>query len=147
MNYQTFIVGRVGSDHVAVDVLGYEKAGSSHPFESNWLRAEVSVSAGGWQGKIPKAFFTTQEVQHFRLALEKLLKEPKGTAELNPMEHNLILKLSGDGQGNLEVSGVAFDNPGGFNALAFNWLLDQSCLPELIRQLKELEKTFPILNK
>lgn len=147
MNFQTFIVGRVGADHVAVDVLGYERAASSDPFESNWLRAEISVSAGQWHGKIAKAFFTTHEIQHFRVELEKLAKGSIPFAELNPMEHNLILKLSGDGQGNLEVSGVAFDNPGGFNALAFNWVLDTSCLPELVRQLKELEKTFPIIVK
>jgi hypothetical protein len=59
------------------------------------------------------------------------------------LEGQLKLQLIGDRSGHIAVRGKARDKVGTGNQLEFEFQIDQSCLPELIRELKSIEKQFP----
>ena len=143
MNTKSILIGLAAGDHLAVDVMGYEYEKAGDRQDLNWLKSDLAVQAGTWSGKVRKAFFTTTELRRFREDVEALVRTKKGEARLEPMEPYVALKLSGDGTGVLEVSGVAFDSVGGVNALAFNWTEDIASAEDLVRQLKIVEKAFP----
>ena len=145
-NNFAFTVGSRASDYVTIEVLGYDDAKADDKVRANWLRAAVVVSAGAWSGRLVQVAFTTREFMHFKEQVQALIKHGKGQASFEPMESYLILRLSADGTGRLEISGVAFDRPDGHNALAFNWGEDSALLKPLLERLKDIEHAFPVVK-
>ena len=143
MPNKSFVIGVLEGNHVAVTVFGYESPQAVEAADANWLSAEIAVSAGAWNGRIRNAYFTTAEIADFRDQAERLASGKELEANLEPMEPYLILKLATEASGKLQVSGVAFDQPDGVNAVAFNWLADFKQLKALAKQLDEIEKAFP----
>ena len=84
-----------------------------------------------------------EEFARFREELEAL--QGPGHPSFESMESWLELKLERDGLGHVTVSGEANDNPGWGNRVIFKLPdLDQTDLPELIRQLRRVESAFPV---
>jgi hypothetical protein len=142
MPNKTFVIGALEGNYVALKIFGYEHPQGSESTEVNWLAAELSVSAGGWGGRVRDASLTTGEVRDFRMQVEELVAGKRDEAHLEPIEPHLVLKLAAEGD-KVEVSGVAFDRPHGVNAIAFNWIIDQKHLKSLVKQLHEVEGEFP----
>ena len=143
MQPHAFIVGAVTGDHVIIEIFDYENKSAQDKVQANLLKAAFSVSAGSWGGSHKHVAFSTGEIRDFREQLEKVVKDTNNQARFEPLESYLILKITGDAQGHIEVSGVAFDRPEGLNAIAFNWPLEVSALRPLVEQLKNIEKVFP----
>jgi hypothetical protein len=144
MPYKSFVIGALEGDHVAVKVFGYEYPEIQEDAEaSNWLCAEISVSAGVWGGRVRDAYISTRELAALREQVQRLASGDSQEANFEPMEPHLILKLATEGHGKIEVSGVAFDEPEGVNAIAFNWLMDPKQLKSLLHQLREIEGDYP----
>ena len=143
MPNKSFTVGALASNHVSVKVFGYEVPQDSAASERNWLCAELSVSAGAWSGRVREAYVTASEVREFREQVEELMAGKRAEAQLEPMEPHLVLKLAAEANGRVEVSGVAFDEPEGVNAIAFNWEIDLKDLKNLSRQLRDIEGAWP----
>jgi hypothetical protein len=143
MPNRTFVVGALEGNHVAITIFGYENPQAVDAADANWLSAEIAVSAGGWSGRVRNAYFSTAEIAEFRDQVDRLAGGRQSEANLEPMEPHLILKLASEASGKLQVSGVAFDQPDGVNALAFNWLADFRQLKALSKQLADIEKAYP----
>jgi hypothetical protein len=143
MSNKSFVIGALEGNYVAIKIFGYEHPQSAEHSEANWLSAELRVAAGVWGGRVRDASLTTSEVRDFRLQVEELAEEKRDEAHLEPIEPHLVLKLASEGDGRVEVSGVAFDQPQGVNAIAFNWIMDHKALQALARQLREVEEEFP----
>jgi hypothetical protein len=115
--------------------------------DGNWLSARISVSAGAWAGSFD-AHLRAEEFQAFRQQCERLYQALRGTAVFHPMEPWLQLTLTGDAKGHIELAGEATDHVGWGNRLIFNFLeLDQSFLPPLVAQLREVEENFPVVGR
>jgi hypothetical protein len=143
MPSKSFVIGALEGNYVAVKVFGYEAPKADEAKDANWLCAEISVSAGAWSGRVRDAFVTTAEIARFRDQLEILIQGKSKEAHFEPMEPHLILKISAEPGGKVQVSGVAFDEPEGVNALAFNWLADPKQLKNVVKQISEIESEFP----
>jgi hypothetical protein len=143
MPNKSFVIGALEGNHVAIKIFGYEHPQAAEHSEANWLSAELNVWAGVWGGKVRDASLTTSEVRDFRLQVEELAAGKRDEAHLEPIEPHLVLKLASEGDGRVEVSGVAFDQPQGVNAIAFNWIMEHKLLKVLARQLHEVEDEYP----
>ncbi len=114
--------------------------------DGNWLSSRITVSAGVWAGSFD-AHLRAEEFAAFRQQCERLYEALRGTAVFHPLEPWLLLTLTGDAKGHIELAGEAIDHVGWGNQLSFKYLeLDQSFLPPLIAQLREVEKNFPVVG-
>jgi hypothetical protein len=66
-----------------------------------------------------------------------------GVAEFSTLDRSLSLSVRGNKLGQVEVQGEAIDLPGTGNTLAFHFAIDQSYLPETLRQLDAIVNGAP----
>ncbi len=139
----SFSIGSSQVEGVLVTVHSYELDITGEYFDDNWVEVEVSVSTGAFSGHF-KAAFLTEDFVRFHAAVQSLFETQKGEAIFSTLEDQLWLKVIGNGRGNIEVNGVAFDNAGVENELRFRFELDQTYLSETIRGLNDVITAFPI---
>ncbi len=140
------VVAFGGTDHARLEihVAGYERTQTvGEYFDDNWLLVRVSVSAGGFRGTYD-ATFQVAELCSLRDELVKLHSTLQGSATLQTMEGQLLLRFQGNGLGKIKLYGEAVDQPGTGNRLIFNLSLDQTQLADSLHDLNEAIETFPI---
>ncbi len=103
----------------------------------DWFEYSVKVNAGSFVASI-NAFMQTSDFVAFRTQLIRLNKTLKGEAILLPREEQFTLKLKGNGMGQIEVSGEAFEVASYGNCLNFEFGLDQTYLAECIDSLDSI---------
>jgi hypothetical protein len=130
-------------ERVEIDVRRYERAPTGEYFDDNWLSVRVAVAAGGFRGSFDAAF-QAAELVAFRDQLAALYETLRGRAELRTMEEQLSLDCVGNGQGAIEVRGVALDQPGIGNRLGFTLALDQTQIGASLKQLEAILREFPV---
>ncbi len=139
------LIGPKSGDHVSIEVLRRERAGESDYWDGNWLETIVEVRAGAWAGKFP-AHLRSDEFQAFRQEVARLYDRLEGTAEFSPIEPWLMVRLVGNGRGGIAVEGEACDKIGTGNTLQFRGEIDQTYLPQLLKELDEVLRTFPVVG-
>jgi hypothetical protein len=139
----TFSIGRTARERIEVEVLAYERARSGEYHDDNWLRVNVSISAGAFSGRFHAAFLT-DELVRFRDQIQTLYRTLQGEASFRTLEEQLSLRLTGNGRGEIGVRGVAVDIPGTGNRLEFELMLDQSYLQSTLGSLNEVIDQFPV---
>lgn len=113
------LIGSQCGDRVSITI-------SSQGFES-WHSAEIEIHCDGWVGHI-RGSFMAGELGRFAHEVRKLYKSLAGTAELHPIEPNLILTLKGDGKGHVEVTGTGTNHFESGTSLQFRFDIDQTYL-------------------
>jgi len=142
-----FSFGHSEHERVEIDVLGYEYSSVSEYYEDgNWLTVKAAVWAGGFHGKINAAIFT-DELAHFLPELRSLYDKLHGVAEFITVEGQILLRLTGDGLGHIELHGELKDQAGIGNCLTFTLHLDQTMLVNPIDELEKIMAKFPIRQK
>lgn len=124
--------------------------GLSHPdteldWDKNWISAKVILKAGGFSGEFCCDLMTTDFIR-FRQELSALYNKLDGTAIFNTLEGQLTINIQGDGVGHFDASCAAMDFVGTGNSLDFELKFDQTLIPELVRQLDDIIKTYPASN-
>jgi hypothetical protein len=137
-----FEVGVSNSEKLKIEIIGYEREATGEYYDDNWLSVKVSLSFGGFQGVFSAAFLT-RDFHSFLPQLEQLYKSLKGTIKFETLEQQLEFTLTGDGKGNIELSGEAMDEAGPANLLKFYSSFDQTYLPSSISQLTKLCGKYP----
>ncbi|MEV0826336.1 WapI family immunity protein [Nonomuraea rubra] len=141
------VVGRSEeSDHVLIRVRGRMHPGATDFWDGNWLTSLIQVRAGGFTAWI-NAGLRADELRDFRVALERVYAEVKGSATLSTMEGWIELTVECHPRGSLSISGTVVDDPGMGNTLHFEIDgLDQTDLPPLVDALVAVEERFPVLG-
>lgn len=120
------------------------KYDSDMDWDKNWIKTKITVNAGNFSGHYEGELMTT-DFEKFKQELFQLYDNLKGTAHFNDLEGYLNLKIKGDGLGHFEVKVVACDSPGiDSNHLSFFLSFDQTLIKELVQQLENITKQFPI---
>ncbi|MDR2626157.1 MAG: hypothetical protein LBC37_07485 [Zoogloeaceae bacterium] len=140
---KSFAIGSHEKQAVTITVLGYERPPSGEFYDDNWLLCEVSVRVGAFSGKF-QAHFLTAELEALGRGLGKLHQELRGSYAFEPMEGQLVLRASCSHLGHIRITGVAMDEVGIGNKLAFDFSLDQSYLTTILRALSDVVQTFPV---
>ena len=116
------LIGLPEGDHVLF--LNWRRA------SEGWICAEADVRCGPWHGRI-KVEFYMDELFKFGEEVRRLYRDLKGTAKLNPIESDIKLELTGNGRGEIEVTGVARSQFAIDSQLSFRFLIDQTFLPNI----------------
>src|SRR5690349_6848129 len=128
---------------VRVSILGYEQPDAQDYDDGNWLNATVHMAISGFRAAFPYAPYAP-DLANFLSELSALYASMKGTAKYHSLEEDIILDGRIDELGGIEWSCVA-PHPHGMGAkLEFGFTADQSYLPDLISQLTEILKTYPV---
>jgi hypothetical protein len=129
------VIGNKGSDYVSIRVIGPAPGGL-------WTKTEIQVRCDGWSGTANWSFYKG-ELRTFAEAIRRLYRDLTGAAELQPLEPNLTLTLTGDGKGHISAEGVAMNNLPSSTALTFSFSVDQTYLMEIADRLNDADPRLP----
>ena len=142
-NHQpSLLIGKETSEFLKISVLNYERIDSVDYWDANWLKTQIKIKVGAFIAEY-SAQLQTINFTRFRKDLERLYIELKGVSIFDSLEDWIKLKLTGDGIGHFELECEACDFPGTGNRLEFTMTIDQTEIPELIRQLTTIIEIFP----
>jgi hypothetical protein len=123
-------IGNNGGEHVSICPIG--SVNSETGFE-----AKVEIHVNGFTGSL-NPYFEIADISQFYQQLIKLYETLNGIAALTPIEAQFSLRLSGNGRGHIEAKGIAYTYASYGSCLKYEFEIDQSYLPRLIRSLKVL---------
>jgi hypothetical protein len=143
---EVFFEIKAGGDYIRVIPSKLSYKNCDNPWDRNWLTAEVKVKAGAFFGQY-EAQFMTVDFREFKKRLEYLYDHLESSAIFEDLEQYLKINIKGDGLGHLEVFCEASDNPGYMaRHIMFYLSIDQTYIPQLISQLKEIDHEFPVID-
>lgn len=137
------VVGRLSGEHLSIRPLRRRFPDAQDYWDGNWLDAEITLRVGAFRGAY-EAQLRTDDFSRFRDALRRLYDELTGDAAFLSLEQWLRLRLVGDGRGHIAVTCDAMDAAGLGNRLTFNLELDQTELPQMLRDLEAILRDFPV---
>ena len=86
----------------------------------------------------------SEEFHAFLEDTEGLSRALEGVASFNTVEGCIAFALTGDGNGDVRVSGEAVDTTDAGNRLLFDFGIDQTCLRDICQSLEYLLAAFPV---
>ena len=129
-----FRIGGETHEFVLVEIMGSNSDG--------WISGQVKVQVGGFEGEFP-ADFNSWAFSDFRNQLGRLYELLSGTAIFTSYEKQLELRLDGNGRGQIALRGEAMDYAGTGNKLAFRLDIDQTHLPQILKDLDAALELYP----
>jgi hypothetical protein len=120
------LIGMKSGDHVLIE--------PNPKVVSGGFQAEITVRCGPWNGRYT-AHFMVGELNKFGKDVEHVYNNEKCAAALKPLDPYLVMTLTGDGHGHIEVSGEARQKPGIKTGLEFHFEMEQEELKVAGRSL------------
>ena len=132
----SFKFGTDAGDHLIVEING-------RPDErDDWVSATIFVHVGAFSATID-ATLVTCDFPRFRTQLESLYKTLSGSADFDTIERQLQINCIGNERGGIAINGTVLDRVGDGNELRFRFDIDQTYLPRIISELRDIESEFP----
>ena len=132
-----------GGDIIKIQPIGHPYLDSVHSLDKNCVRSYLTVKSGAFGGQF-KADIFTFEFEELKQELRRVYKDLSGEFNFRTREHELELKVKGDGNGHFTVDCTAIDHPTWGAQLNFEITFDQTYIPDLVRQLNDITRAFPI---
>lgn len=127
-------------------IRGYEFPDAADPFDANWLRVKAVLATSSSHIIAEGCFLQTVDLQRFCAELERLYRDLRGTARLASPEPNLEVTLDGDGRGHISMhASLTPDHLTQTHLITF--ALDQTLLPDAVKQLKQIDQNFATRGK
>ena len=139
----TYFELKDGEDFIRIELINLNYPHAEIGWDRNSICSKVNVKAGGFSGQLNCDLMTT-DFEKFKRELSKLYEELTGTASFDTIEKQVDIKIQGDGIGHFEADCSVMDSVGFGNKLEFKIDFDQTLIPELIKQLNHITKTYPI---
>lgn len=116
-------------------------------WDANWLRVTARCVEGGGSVAVQGPILHLTELEAFVEECAELHRAPDGTATLDCAEPNLRLTLSAsDGRGGVRAeASLTPDHLRQRHAFGFD--IDQSALPDIIRQIRSIIERFPLRGR
>ncbi|SIN70035.1 WapI family immunity protein [Algoriphagus halophilus] len=130
-------------DFIRIELMNLNYPNAELDWDRNWIKSNVIVKAGGFSGQFECDLMTT-DFERFKKSLSQLYDKLDGTASFNTMEGQVEIKIKGDGIGHFEADCSVMDDAGIGNKLDFEINFDQTIISEMVRQLNDITKTYPI---
>ena len=131
---------------IRIELIGLSHESAELNWDKNWITGCVKLKAGGFSGEFNAEFMTMDFIQ-FQEQLEFLYNNLSENANLKTLEDQVEIKIIGDGIGHLEAECVVMDSAGFGNKLKFEIAFDQTFLPKIINQLKQITSKFPKIGE
>jgi len=104
-------------------------------------KGRIEIQVKGYKVN-SKHNFTTGELFQFKESLKNCYQNIAGCAELQNTERALKLSVSFDKTGKVRVFGEFQERPDINNKLLFEFESDQTCIPQVIKELEVVQKIF-----
>ena len=115
-------------------------------WDRNWIESHIEISAAPFHGKY-RASLMTVDFEKFKRELRRVYKDLSGVTAFNCLEDDIEIKIKGDGLGHFAATCTGKDTTNIHGSkLSFHLDFDQTQIPELINQLDEITKAFPIFG-
>lgn len=108
----------------------------SNEILDDWYYMDVNVAVSDFNGSV-KAYLESIDFKRFEQQLQVLYDTLQGTAELRPIEKQVVVVLTGNGRGGIEVTGE-LSSLTRQNKLEYCFEIDQTFIVETLHQLAEL---------
>lgn len=131
---------------IRIELIGLSHESAELNWDKTWITGFVKLKAGGFSGEFKAEFMTIDFIQ-FQEELEFLYNNLSGNANFQTLEDQVEIKISGDGLGHLEAECVVMDSAGFGNKLEFEIQFDQTFLPRITNQLKQITSKFPKIGE
>ena len=89
----------------------------------------------------------TTDFERFKQELSKLYDNMDGTACFDTIEEQVLIKIKGDGFGCFNADCSLLDFAGSGNKLYFEISFDQTIIPDMVTQLENITKSYPVSGK
>lgn len=136
-------IGHSEHEFIRLDVISHSYPNLTDSFEGNWFDVKATVKAGGFAG-IVSGQLRADELAFFQTELARLYKTLSGSAKLVTLEGWLSFEITGDGRGHFSCTGELKDGFIQGNTLSFNLNIDQTFLPEILKNLEKVESVFTV---
>jgi hypothetical protein len=132
-----------GPDIIRIEPLRWTHKEADLNWDKNWIHSKITVKGGAFRGQF-NCDLMTIDFELFKRELKETYKSLKGTAKFKTLEGQIEINIKGDGLGHFEIECETIDEPGTGNNLEIRMAFDQTYIPDLLRQLDDIIKEFPI---
>ena len=116
---------------------------SKDSWDRNWIEVNVEFKIDSFRGNF-NGNFMTLDFENFKQQLRKLYSDLKGYANFESTDNLVKIQMKGDGIGHIEVNCAVSDDGGFSKNFEFKIEIDQTQIPDIINDLNQLTKKFPI---
>jgi hypothetical protein len=116
---------------------------STDYWDGNWVNSTARMSANGARVEVAAPFIHLGEIRRWHEEITKLSETLSGTAELAPMEPELKVAMRCDSLGHVTVEVEMTPNVISQKHW-FEFEIDQSYLPALVKDLERVLEEFPV---
>ena len=139
-------VGEPRDNFLALLVLGRSHPDSIDYWDGNWLTASLTAHVGAFEGTV-SGDIRAEELVSFNRDLQTLFQKLTGEAVLKTMETWFAIHFECNRLGHIKITGFVTDkHHGDGNTLEFVMSIDQTFLPEPMRQLEQVVDQFPVIG-
>jgi hypothetical protein len=119
---------------------------SDEYWDGNWLNVTAHCACEGASIWVSGAILMASDIERFTLECERLHQEMHGEATLKSYEPNLHVLLSCDRLGHVRMR-VSITPEHMLQRHELNFDIDQSYLPAIVAQCREVTQQFPVKGK
>jgi hypothetical protein len=131
---------------IEIEAIGRKYPNTTDYWDINWLVSTINVNIPGYKACF-NASLTTYEIRDFYTELTRMETKLKGQAKLNNIDGYLDIECEMNRTGRMMWS-AELCYPAGHGALlSFDFESDQSYLGDLIKQLEQLLRVYPVIGK
>lgn len=142
----TYFEISANGNYFRLEPFAYERTGSDNYYDDNWVRTKISVKGGSFSGQY-EATMLASEFEYLQKGFSLLYDNLHGGLEFTDLEHNVTLKINGDGLGHFATEVTAnYNNGEAYSRLTFEINFDQSYIKPILAQLDRLTKEFPVIT-
>jgi hypothetical protein len=131
--------------HIGNDSEFVEIVIRTHNGTDDWVRGDAEIRVRGFSASI-SADFERTDFQIFEAELRRLYENLSGKAQLLPSEEQLTLTLQGNVRGGIEVSGTAWFVACYGSKLDFEFEIDQTYIPAVLKQLSAVNGMLQVVK-
>ena len=142
-NETTYFELKDSGDFIRIDLLNLTYPDAELDWDRNWIKSKVTVKGGVFSGQFETELMTT-DFDRFKQQFSQLYDNLDGVAIFDTIEGQVNIKIKGDGIGHFEASCMVMDYAGTGNKLDFEINFDQTLIPNIVGQLNNITKTYPI---
>jgi hypothetical protein len=123
----------------------YETPGEDGEEDANGLYVTARCAGQGAEVAITGPLLAAADLEQWLRECAELQRRPEGEASLEPVEPNLVVRLTGGGLGRIEGEVEITPDPL-FQQHSFRFQLDPSSLQALIQQLATVCRRYPVIR-
>jgi len=133
-----------GSEFLTLRIHGRVKPDSASYWDANWLHCSAEVSAGAFSGNVEWQL-RNEDLARFMNAIESLPRRV-GEAVLDTGDGWLDVRVIRDDQGQIQALCQIEDQQVGGKALECRLFLDETVIPQIHAELREVLERFPVIR-